>query len=491
MAFTGLLTKLGSNECNEFFSDIKSRNKFETEDNTVLTVLRAVMNEERLATFTADPENKGIMQSLVVENEIRLPDDEKLTAAYYAGERGPFTKIKLGLYFHFIPNKKAADYIKQVKMFDEDYKNAGWVRLEDVSLYVDRSGDALVYQNETKQATMVFAPSPKRIQVMQMMMSCLPRLLPWAFKDHPATRDELDLLKMLAEQKYDKFNAAIDKICAAYDFYGKKVESMLKGFCSQNFTRSIHDQEERVRRAENNVNDYMSSARNAMKQVDEEQMKLLVLRNRACNSGDDEKELVDFFKANKSLIALDKSGNQLWVGVNCYLNDYNEDIFKQYVEKQDKMSSYIYEESPYDMDLTKKLFLAIWKEHRFNLRVYCEWIVYDDCRVEAVRSTNMNHREDLMKDRFPQPHIDRFTCYGGYRGMLQDLALRRDYIGVLSTLVTSSSYINWTDSTVVEWMMEKLFGDYSNRKCLEDKDGNLYTIKQVVEILENESRETA
>ena len=54
MAFTGLLTKLGSNECNEFFSDIKSRNKFETEDNTVLTVLRAVMNEERLATFTAD-----------------------------------------------------------------------------------------------------------------------------------------------------------------------------------------------------------------------------------------------------------------------------------------------------------------------------------------------------------------------------------------------------------------------------------------------------
>ena len=80
MAFTGLLTKLGSNECNEFFSDIKSRNKFGTEDNTVLTVLRALMNEERLATFTADPEDKGIMQSLVVENEIRLPDDEKLTA---------------------------------------------------------------------------------------------------------------------------------------------------------------------------------------------------------------------------------------------------------------------------------------------------------------------------------------------------------------------------------------------------------------------------
>lgn len=59
MAFTGLLTKLGSNECNEFFSDIKSRNKFETEDNTVLTVLRAVMNEERLATLPLTPRTRA------------------------------------------------------------------------------------------------------------------------------------------------------------------------------------------------------------------------------------------------------------------------------------------------------------------------------------------------------------------------------------------------------------------------------------------------
>ena len=40
-------------------------------------------------------------------------------------------------------------------------------------------------------------------------------------------------------------------------------------------------------------------------------------------------------------------------------------------------------------------------------------------------------------------------------------------------------------------MMEKLFGDYRNRKCLEDKDGNLYTVGEVIEILENESNETA
>ena len=146
----------------------------------------------------------------------------------------------------------------------------------------------------------------------------------------------------------------------------------------------IKNQEERVRRAERNVDDYYRNIRSAQDTLEEEQGKLLSLRNRACNGGEDEKELIDFFSSNKSITVLGKSGRDLRLGVNCYLNDFNEDIFKQYVEKQDKVSSYIYSASPYSLELTKKLFLAIWKEHRFNLRVYCEWILYDDCNVEAV-----------------------------------------------------------------------------------------------------------
>ena len=152
------------------------------------------------------------------------------------------------------------------------------------------------------------------------------------------------------------------------------------------------------------------------------------------------------------------------------------------------MSSYIYSASPYGLELTKKLFLAIWKEHRFNLRVYCEWILYDNCNVEAVSQSNMGGRDDLMEDRIPQPHIDDYQCFRGYTGILNDLARSRDYIGIMSTLLSSSSSINWTDSTVVSKLMKRLFETNKDTKCLEDKDGNHYTVAEVVKILEDEAK---
>lgn len=489
MAFTGVKTKLGSPECEEYFNSIVYRNDFKDEDNTIVTILRAMMNEKRLATFNAKPDVKGKMQVQTINKEIRFTGETaKIDAGYYGGAHGPFSQAIIGLWLVFIPNKNASDYIKQVKEFDEDYKKLGWSRLEDVSLYLDRNGEILAYQNEKKQATILFAPTAKRIQTMQMAASCISRIFPWAFKDYPPSEDEIAFLKLLSEQKYTEFNAAMERIYAAYNFYVKKLQTILHGFCDQNYSRMIRNQEERVRRAERNVDDYYRNVRSAQDTLEEEQEKLLGLRNRACNGGEDEKELIDFFSSNKSITVLGKSGRDLRLGVNCYLNDFNEDIFKQYVEKQDKVSSYIYSASPYGLELTKKLFLAIWKEHRFNLRVYCEWVLYDDCNVEAVSQSNMEGHDDLMEDRIPQPHIDDYQCFRGYTGILNDLARSRDYIGIMSTLLSSSSSINWTDSTVVSKLMRRLFETNKDTKCLEDKDGNHYTVAEVVKILEDEAK---
>ena len=490
-AFTGFKSKLGSKECSEYFNSIVCRNAFENDDNTILSVLRVVMNEQRIGTFNAKKDIRNKMQVQIVDKEVRLPADTKLTAGYYGGEHGPFKQMIIGAWLNFVSNKNAADHIKEVQKFDEDYKKLGYTRLEDVGLYIDKDGSALVYQNESIQSTVIFAPTAKKIQVMQMVASCLPRIFPWAFKEFPLTKEETALLKFISERKYGELQKAMDKFYDSFDFYGKKLASMLSGFCNQNFLRAISNQEETVHRAERNVDDYERSMRSAERQVEEEKMKLLILRNRACTSDEDEKELIGFLKSNKNFTVLDKDGSNLHIGVNCYLNDYNEDIFKEYVEKQDRMSSYIYSHSPYDMELTRKLFLAIWKEHRFNMRVYCEWILHDDCTVEAYKHSSMYGRDDLMKDRIPQPHIDGYRCFSGYQKMLSGLAQSRDYIGILSTIQTSSSYINWTDSSVVSTLMDWLFNSKKNVKCLEDKDGNHYTVGEVVEILKNEKKEKA
>ena len=491
MDFNPIQTKLGVPSYNEYFPSIVYQNAF-PEDNTLVSVARAEMNEERLATFTAKPGKEGKMQIQVLNKEFYLTGDtKKIDANYYGGDHGPFKQSILGLWMFFISNANASEHIKEIKNFDDAYKKLGWTRLEDVSLYLEPAEDVLCYQNEKNQATIVFAPTTKKIRVMQMAASCLPRILPWAFKDHPLTEDEASVLKMLSEQDYKGFEAAIDKIHEAYNFYGKKVQQLLKGFCSQNFQRLIADREREVEQAEREVNDRYRRVHEAENILDDKRMRLLTLRNSACNSDESEKELLEFFSTNKSLTLLKKSGRTLYLGVNCYLNDCNEDIFKQYVEKQDKMSSYIYEQSPFGMEYTKALFLSIWKEHRFNLRVYCEWILNDNGGVDAVRDSSMEGNDDMMKDRIPQPHIDRYQCFGGYQGILNDLARSRDYIGILSTILTSSSYINWTDSTVVDKLMQWMFKTKADVKCLEDKDGNRYTVSEVIDILKKEKEEKA
>lgn len=486
MEFVPILTKLGASGYDEYFGSIVYKNAF-PEDNTLVSVSRAVMNEDRTKTFTAKRGVEGKMQIQIANKEVYLTgEDAKIDAKYYGGDHGPFKQAIIGLWMFFVPNKNAVEHIKDIKKFDDAYKKLGWTRLEDVSLYLDPTDEVLCYQNEKNQATIVFAPTTKKIRVMQMAASCLPRIFPWSFKDHPLTGDETNLMKMLSEQDYAGFNTAIGKIHDAYNFYGKKLQSLLKGFCNQDFQRLITESERNVEQAQREVNDRYRRVKDAEMNLENVQMKLLTLRNRACNSDEDEKELMDFLASNKSIILLKKAGRSLRLGVNCYLNDCNEDIFKQYVEKQDKMSSYIYSESPFDMQETKDLFLAIWKEHRFNMRVYCEWEMHDDCSVEACRDSNMEGQDDLMVDRIPQPHIDRYQCFSGYQGILNDLARSRDYIGILTTILTSSSYINWTDSTVVSKLMDWMFHSKTDVKCLEDKNGKHYTVAEVVNILKKE-----
>ena len=106
MAFSGIKTKLGSPEWEEYFSSIVYRNDFKDEDNTIVTILRAMMNEKRLATFNAKPDVKGKMQVQTINKEIRFTGETaKIDAGYYGGAHGPFSQAIIGLWLVFIPNK--------------------------------------------------------------------------------------------------------------------------------------------------------------------------------------------------------------------------------------------------------------------------------------------------------------------------------------------------------------------------------------------------
>ncbi len=126
-----------------------------------------------------------------------------------------------------------------------------------------------------------------------------------------------------------------------------------------------------------------------------------------------------------------------------FLNDCDEGAFRHSVENKRDARNYIYQKSPYSFEETKEFFCAIWKEHRFKIRTYCEWRVNSDDRVRVVTQCDMEDHPEMMENRIRQPHIDRHACYGGYEATFESLSQNHDFIGTLTTIICSSSYLNW------------------------------------------------
>lgn len=490
MAYNPITVSLGSYDCTEYYPNIMvpssdSWGMDVKDDNVMPAMMRYLLNDDRIKTFTYNDKQKAQVQ-VTVSNLYRTDKDAEITKEMFIRSGSAFTDVRLGIFFDFFTDSDYPEIVKKLKTFQPDFKKMGWTYLEDVSLYIDSAGETLVWQNEKANGVIVFSSAKKKYQVIHMAASCMPRLFSWAFKDLPMTAEEGEVLKLLFEQKDDEFKAKMKAIYDAQDFYGKKLRAAIDGFFKGNFDSAIDNQERIIRDIDSNIDRCLRQMRDYHKQIDDENAKLIMLRNRACGTDDTEKEVIDYLASNKALHFLKRRDGKMYIGVNCFLNDFDEDMFRSYVETKGS-SNYVYSSSPYDFATTKALFMAIWKQRRFNLRVYCEWAIRGDATVEAIRGCNMEGHRDLKENRLPQPHIDGHTCFGGYRDTLNNLAMQMDYIGVLSTILCSSACINWTDSTVVNTLMRNLFSNKYG-KVLEDKDGNLYTIDEVVKILQSEKK---
>nr|DAL66843.1 MAG TPA: hypothetical protein [Bacteriophage sp.] len=491
MAFKPIAVDFGGYDCAEYYPNVvipgaDSWGMDVKDDNVMQAMMRLLLTDDRIKTFTYNDKKKAQLQ--VMSGPLnRSEEKSEITKEQFTRNGSPFEGVRLGAFFNFFTDADYSDIVAKIKTFQPDFKKMGWTYLEDVSLYLDAGGETLVWQNEKTNGVIVFSSSKKKYQVLHLAASCMPRLFPWAFKDIPLTTEESDLLKLLFEQKDDMFKAKMKAIYDAQDFYSRKLRAAMKDFFKGNFDRAINDQEGNIREIERNIDNYLSHIREQHRRLEEENMRLLVLRNRACSTDESESEIIEFLSSNKSMHLLKRDGSWIYVGVNCYLNDFDEDMFKSYVEKSDKTSSYIYSKSPYDLQTTKNLFLAIWKQRRFKVRVYCEWGIKSSGEVTAVRGSSMRGHGELMKDRLPQPHINEYTCYSGYRETLSNLATSLDYVGIMNTILCSSASINWTDSAVVSYFMDKFFSK-KDCKFLEDNDGNLYTVDEVVKILESEKK---
>lgn len=493
MGYNPLILKLGTSECAESYSNILCSDDANLNDNVMLSMMRMFLNENRLKSMT---ETRGRIQLQIKPATFYADnsnDSGEIEKEVFVHDDSPFNVFHYGIMINVLTNTNSHYLLIESEKYNEDYEALGWKKLEDVSHYIDKDGEVLVYQNESKKGTLIFTGAKKAIQTTHMAASCLPRLLPWCFKNDPITDEEKTIVRYLYECKDNEFSNAMQAVYDSFDFYGKKLALSLKGFCNANYESTISNYKNTIANMEQRIKNTFDQIRAYQKELEVAQIQLAATYNKTYRTDEDEAEIVNYLKVNKTLRLLKKSGSKLYIGYVGYLNDCDEGAFRHCVENQTESKNYIYGDSPYSFEETKAFFLSIWKEHRFNIRTYCEWWINSDDSVDAITSSDMEGHSELTENRIRQPHIDRHACFNQYRNGFEECAQTYDFVGTMATIASSSSYLTWGDSIVVKELMYDLFNSRTidKKKYLEDNNGNLYTVAEVFEILKKEKEAVA
>lgn len=475
-------TELGSKKYDDLFPSIKYN---DSDDNILLTVGRYVLNENRVNTFRYIGK-RGVMQI--------LDYSEEGSADYITYDREGVIEDKdcimntmsNGIICISYTDENAFNKVFEImKSLRVPLSEIGWEIIDDVSTYVGPGKSAIVMQNKTRFADVVMINGKNRWKTLHLCASAISRLFPWAFEAEPLTETETATLKLIYDDKWPEFKKSMYEVVKSGDFYKKILEAKLKDFANDSLNRRIRDLKDDIRRENGKIDDWYRKIRDADGRIEEMNDQLTVYVNKIIQGDNDSAGMIEYLSSNRSLTLLGRDGDVINLAAVTYLTEFDDDAFASYVRNKKDKGNYVYRYSPYDVELTKKLYRSIWEDQRWMVRTFSGWSLSSG--FYAHPDNDLRIPDEIKKNRIPQPHIWRYTCVGNYRKTFEDCQKKHDYIGAMTTIVSSSSSLNWTDSTVVESFMSDFWNDESG-SFLEDKDGNLYTVKEVVDILKEEMK---
>lgn len=474
-------TELGSKKYDDLFPSIKYN---DSDDNVLLTVARYVLNENRMNTFGYNGK-QGVMQILDYSEE-GTADYIKYDREGVIGDKDCIMNtMSNGIICISYTDESAFNKVFEImKSLRVPLSEIGWEIIDDVSAYVGPKS-ALVIQNKARCADVVMLNGKNRWNALHLCASAISRLFPWAFEAEPLTETEAATLKLIYENKWNEFKKAMDDVVKSGDFYKRIIEAKLKDFASDSLNRRIKDLKDDITRENNRIDEWYRKIRDADGRIEEMNDRLTVYVNKMIQGDNDSAGIIEYLSSNKSLTLLERDGDVIGLAAVTYLTEFDEDAFASYVRDKKDKCNYVYRNSPYGVKLTKKLYRSIWEEQRWMVRTFSGWNLSSG--FYATPDSELRIPDEIKKNRIPQPHIWHYTCVGNYRKTFEDCQKKHDYIGAMTTIISSSSSLNWTDSTVVESFMTDFWDDESG-SFLEDKDGNLYTVKEVVDILKEEMK---
>lgn len=374
-------------------------------------------------------------------------------------------------------NSTPEDNDAVLDIIDANLKNfdSGFTKVEKVSEFFKKTFRVICYINPAIKTTLVFC-NGMDIRKFHFLQVAIPVFLPWYFgQDAGITDQEMEILQSLRGRDETKYYDAISAIAEKYDFRKLKIEQDLAGFESQYLKIEVDEVTRQIDSKMSDVGNLEGTIAKLMRECYDLNIRLAGL-NAKISEGSSSSDIIDYFLCNKNLYLLSVNGSQISFACKGYLEYYDEEIVKKYLENK---YSIIYTATSENLrngisngDI-KLLMTALFVDQTIRMK-FCAAFNFD-LRGSVTTHGGYKYGSDFS-DCTPNTHIDRYNCLGNNEIAINDQLKRNNYIGAIEQCISACKSLNFADGPVLTEFMRRIYGSSTydvNMRCIELPDGKI------------------
>lgn len=380
--------------------------------------------------------------------------------------------------------KRFFDRIDDRKELHEVYRE-----LVDIRAYFARSMNVRFFISAELRKTIIIVEN-LNMRRFHLLCALIPRYIPWFFEEHQVDDFEASLLHSMHDKSHEKFEELIEEAYRRSDIRDLIIRNMIGGFEKRSRQIEIDNVSEQIESTHVNIEDNVRRYQSLIDTLDDLNIRLLGLRS-ALASTSGSSELVDYFKANKSLVPVNTEGSNIRFIVNTHLDMVDPEMYESIINNN---YSYLNESGLIHGEFSdpsdRKLLLDALFSSEPTLRVKVCAYYNLDIRGNVGSMTRYGF-PDECKDRIPNPHLHYHNCLGDYRRHITATLNRGNTIGAIEQCIASAKSMNINEEPTARSFMRDLMENYRNTKVIEMPDKTSVTPIEALKWLKEQKEEAA
>lgn len=358
-------------------------------------------------------------------------------------------------------------------------KYPAFKQLERITAFFKNSFDILCFANEERKQTLVYVKGMD-LRKYHYLQCATFAMLPWYFEaDSEIKKDEMDLIQSLRGNSFEKYLECIQAIYDQLNIRDKITRQLLDDFEKKSFVGQLAEKKELVQRLTRDVESYNERIAERLREIGRENVFIAGLKSGI--DGNSEPELMEYVLKNQRINVWSCDDNYMKFVVSDFIEFFDSDFADTVINNN---RSYIYGSCKCNAEREeiKSFMTEVFLNQTLKIRTCAAYSLrVDGTDAEGVSRFNYG---DEYNNCLPNPHIDSYSCLGSNRPAINDMLMRRDFIGATEQCSASAKGLNFSDSTVMDTFMSRIYSSYSgndNKRYVLLPNGGNATVREAIE----------